>query len=591
MAVGGGRFAAAAWKLGSMSDQSEIHASTDAGRVDQALAERLRQNGRLDAAGLSRGQRLASETGERLNVVLTKLGLIPDRAMADALAEVLGNSVVQPAEYPIEPVLRDSVSLKFLKEARLLPMADTDQGLVLAMADPLDEYALDAMRLFVGKPVIPRVGVPSEIDAAFERLYGRGNAIDQIVDAAGSGPDGTDADIARLKDMASEAPVIRLVNHLIDRAVESRASDIHFEPFQHSLRVRYRIDGVLQDVESPPLRLRAAIISRIKIMAHLNIAETRLPQDGRVRLVVAGKPIDMRVATVPTMHGESAVLRLLDREAVALDFNALGFDDVALRPLHQILDRPHGILLVTGPTGSGKTTTLYTSLTRLNNGERKILTVEDPVEYQLDGVNQVQVRPNIGLTFAHALRAFMRHDPDVIMIGEIRDLETAQIAVQSALTGHKVLSTVHTNDAASTITRLLDMGVEEYLLPSTLNGIVAQRLVRTLCQACREPFEAPPELLRQLRLEPASGNGSATLYRAVGCSACNGVGYRGRTTILEVMPMTPELGRLVLQRTDGQELQRAALAAGMRSMYQDGIIKARTGMTSLEEVLRVTREA
>jgi general secretion pathway protein E len=576
--------------MAGMLTQSNTDPSTGSADFDRALAERLRQGGRLDAAGLSRGQRLAAETGERLNVVLSKLGLIADRAMAEVLAELMGDTVVQPAEYPSEPVLRDSVSLKFLKESRLLPLADTEQGLVLAMADPLDGYALDAMRLFVGKSVIRRIGVPSEIEAAFERLYGRGSSIDQIVDDGDADGGSTDTDIARLKDMASEAPVIRLVNHLINRAVELRASDIHFEPFQHAFRVRYRIDGVLQDVEAPPLRLRAAVISRIKIMAHLNIAETRLPQDGRVRLVVGGKPIDMRVATVPTMHGESAVLRLLDREAVALDFTALGFDDATVQPLIEILDRPHGILLVTGPTGSGKTTTLYASLTRLNNGERKILTVEDPVEYQLDGVNQVQVRPGIGLSFAHALRAFMRHDPDVIMIGEIRDLETAQIAVQSALTGHKVLSTVHTNDAASTITRLLDMGVEDYLLPSTLNGIVAQRLVRTLCQACKEPFEATPELLRQLRLGAASHDGAIVFHRATGCGACNGVGYRGRTTIAEVMPMTPELSRLVLQHTDGQELQRAALAAGMRSMYQDGILKVRAGITSLEEIVRVTRE-
>ena len=559
--------------------------------VGDALAAILSARGKLDAVGLRRAERLTAETGERLNVVLSKLGLVADRDLAEVLAEVLGDAVVQQAEYPTEPVLQDQISSRFLKQSRIVPLSDSERGLVLAMADPLDGFAIEAMRLVVGRLVIPRVGVPSEIDAAIERLYGRGSAIDQIVAGVEGADDGAAADIARLKDMASEAPVIRLVNHLIGRAVEVRASDIHFEPFQHSFRVRYRIDGVLQDVEAPPLRLRAAIISRIKIMANLNIAENRLPQDGRVRVVIGGKEIDMRVATVPTMHGESAVLRLLDRDAVALDFTTLGFDDVSLERLFEILDRPHGILLVTGPTGSGKTTTLYTSLKRLNNGERKILTVEDPVEYQLDGVNQVQVRPGIGLSFARALRAFMRHDPDVIMIGEIRDLETAQIAVQAALTGHKVLSTVHTTDAASTITRLLDMGVEDYLLPSTLNGIVAQRLVRTLCPACREPVEATPELLRQLGLDDAAGpNGAVTFHRARGCQACGGVGYRGRTSILEVLPMGAELGQLVLRHPDAQQLQRAALASGMRSMYHDGIRKVRAGLTALEEVLRVTRE-
>jgi len=560
-------------------------------RIDETLARHLLEGGKLDKGGLRRAERLAAETSERLNLVLSKLGLVSDRDMAEALAAVLGDVVVQPAEYPIEPVLGERISPKFLKEMRIVPLADADAGLVLAMADPLDAYAIEALRLLVGKLVIPRVGLPSEVDAAFERLYGRGSAIDQIIAGVGSAEDeGTAADIARLKDMASEAPVIRLVNHLIDRAVQSRASDIHFEPFQHTFRVRYRVDGVLRDVEAPPLRLRAAIISRIKIMANLNIAETRLPQDGRVRIVIGGKEIDMRVATVPTMHGESAVLRLLDRDAVALDFEALGFDAETLAQYLEIIDQPHGILLVTGPTGSGKTTTLYTSLLRLNNGERKILTVEDPVEYQLDGVNQVQIKPGIGLTFAHALRAFMRHDPDVIMIGEIRDLETAQIAVQAALTGHKVLSTVHTNDAASTITRLLDMGVEDYLLPSTLNGIVAQRLVRTLCQSCREPYLATPELLQQLGFGTRSGDGVPTFYRAKGCTACGAAGYRGRTSILEVLPMTPALGQLVLRHTDGHELRRAATAAGMRTMYQDGLSKALAGVTSLEEILRVTRE-
>ncbi len=387
--------------------------------------------------------------------------------------------------------------------------------------------------------------------------------------------------------MASEGPVIRLVNQLVNQAVAQRASDIHIEPFRHHLKVRFRIDGVLREVEAPPFNLRAAVISRIKIMANLNIAEMRLPQDGRIRLVTAGKEIDMRVATVPTMHGESAVLRLLDRDAVNLDFATLGFEGANLELYTQILDRPHGIVLVTGPTGSGKTTTLYTSLIRLNDGERKILTVEDPVEYQLEGVNQVQVKPQIGLSFANTLRSFMRHDPDVIMIGEIRDLETAQIAVQAALTGHKVLSTLHTNDAVGTVTRLLDMGVEGYLLPSTLNGIVAQRLIRRLCEACREPYEATESYLHHLGIREAMDS-LPVFHRARGCEACGATGYRGRSSILEVLPVTPEVADAVLDRPDDREgIERTT---GFRSMYRDGFEKALAGVTSIEEVLRVTRE-
>ncbi len=557
-----------------------------------SIGKLLIERGKLNAADLDRARRVQQETPERINVILTQLGLVSERDMAEALALYLDLPLVTAADYPTQAILEDQASIKFLKEYRIIPLADTAEGLVLAIADPLDAYAVNAMRLLTGKPVLPRVGVPAEIEAAFERLYGTSKAsIENILEEVTSEEDeGTNEDIERLKDLASEAPVIRMVNLLISRAVEMRASDIHIEPFERKLKVRYRIDGVLRQMDAPPSRLRAAVISRVKLMAKLNIAETRLPQDGRIRLVIRGKEIDLRVSTVPSMHGESLVLRVLDKGSVALDFSTLGFEKQVLESYLDLLDRPHGILLVTGPTGSGKTTTLYTSLLRLNTGERKILTVEDPIEYQLEGINQIQVKPQIGLGFANVLRSFLRQDPDVIMIGEIRDLETAEIAVQAALTGHKVLSTLHANDAATTITRLLDMGVEDYLLTSTVNGVVAQRLVRTLCGDCREPRPVLPEMAEQLQLGRVTNSDPITLYQAAGCEHCNGSGYLGRTGLLELLVLSDPIRRLILRRAEAHEIKQAAVEAGMRTMYQDGVYKILAGTTTLEEVLRVTRD-
>jgi general secretion pathway protein E len=489
-------------------------------------------------------------------------------------------------DFPTLPLAEEALPAKFLKDSQVLPIALDEAGVTLAMADPLDDFAAEAVGLRLGLPVKRAVATAAELEAALERLYGGGKgSLEQIAAAAETADqEDTEADVARLRDQASEAPVIRIVNLLIAKAVEARASDIHIEPFEATLRVRYRVDGVLREVEAPPARLRAAVISRIKIMARLNIAEHRLPQDGRIKLVVRGKEIDLRVSTLPSLHGEGVVLRILDREGVTLDFDALGFDAETKTSLLGLLQKPNGILLVTGPTGSGKTTTLYTALKELNAPEKKILTVEDPVEYQLDGVNQIQVRPKIGLTFAQVLRAILRQDPDIIMIGEIRDLETAQIAVQAALTGHLVLATVHTNTAAATITRLLDMGVEDYLLTSTLVGILAQRLVRRLCPHCREAQAALPELAQQI--DPSGA--PVTLYQPKGCAQCNGTGYHGRAGILEILPMADEVRRLVLRHAESRELHKAAVELGMRSMYQDGLAKARAGVTSFEEVARVT---
>ena len=557
--------------------------------IDDLIGARLVAQGKLEQSALERAERARAESGERLDRVLTRLGLVGERDMAEAMAAELKLPIVGADDYPEAPVLDGLLSVRFLKNSRILPLAEDEAGIALAMADPLDRFAIESVALRAERPVRPHVAVAAELENAQERLYSGGKtSIDQIAEALDeTDEETTEADVERLRDLASEAPVIRIVNHLITKAVEARASDIHIEPFEAQLRVRYRIDGVLQDVDAPPARLRAAIISRIKIMAKLNIAEHRLPQDGRIKIVARGKEIDLRVSTLPALHGEGVVLRILDREGVVLDFDSLGFDDSTRGQFLELIERPTGIMLVTGPTGSGKTTTLYTSLTHLNSPEKKIITVEDPVEYQLRGVNQIQVKPKIGLTFANALRSILRQDPDIIMIGEIRDLETAQIAVQAALTGHLVLATLHTNTAAATITRLLDMGVEDYLVTSTVVGIQAQRLVRRLCQACREPYQALPELARQIDPQAA---GPITLYRPKGCKQCNGQGYRGRMGVLEVLPMTDEVRRLVLQHAESQEIHKAALAAGMRSMHQDGVMKARQGVTTLEEVVRVTSE-
>jgi general secretion pathway protein E len=560
---------------------------------EASLGQRLIRRGKLDQPGLERAQRVRAARGDRLDHILSKLGLVPDRDIAEAIAEELDLDLVTAQDFPVAPVLEDVLGPRFLKEVGVLPLADGPSGLVLAMADPLNEYAIDAVHLTAGRPIARCVAIPAELENAIERLYGKGEgaaagAVEEVDDGVGGG---VEQDVERLKDLASEAPVIRLVNNLITRAVEMRASDIHIEPFESQLKVRYRIDGIVREMDPPAQRYRAAIVSRLKIMARLNIAERRLPQDGRIKLVFRGTPIDLRVVTIPTLHGEGVVIRILDRSSIALDFARLGFAGRNFEAYMGLLRQPHGVLLVTGPTGSGKTTTLYTSLVDLNTPDKKILTVEDPIEYQLDGVNQIQVQPEIGLNFANVLRSILRADPDIIMIGEIRDAETAEIAVQAALTGHLVLSTLHTNNAASTITRLLDMGVEDYLLTSTLTGVTAQRLVRTLCPGCQTPYRALPELVDQMRLRRYTTQPEITLYRAAGCEGCNGTGYFGRTCIFETLTVTDAVRRMILQRAESNQLHQAAVEDGMRTMYDDGVTKALAGVTTLEEVLRVTRDA
>jgi len=556
-------------------------------RVVAALLER----GRLKEADLARVRRLHEEAGGDLLSLLGRLGLVSERDHAEACAAVLGLPLRSARDVPDLPPEGVGLGLRFMQQFHVVAVGEDEAHVDVLLADPQDPYILDAVRLADGREVRAAVALRSEIDDLIERWHGQGRS---AMGALLQGSEGEDAggveDVEHLRDLASEAPVIRLVNLVIQRAVELRASDIHIEPFENRLKVRYRIDGVLEEGEAPPQNLTAAIISRIKIMARLNIAERRLPQDGRIMQRVQGRELDLRVSTLPTAHGESVVMRLLDRESVVLDFRRLGFTDALLPRFEQVLRQPHGILLVTGPTGSGKTTTLYAALSKLNTPGVKIITVEDPVEYQIEGINQVQARPQIGLDFAGALRSIVRQDPDIIMIGEMRDLETARIAIQSALTGHLVLSTLHTNNAAGGVTRLLDMGVEDYLLTSTVNGILAQRLVRRLEPTHAERYEATPEEIEKFGLRRFQPQGTIFLYRPRP-SALTPTGYLGRTTIMEFLVMDDALRRAVMRHAGMGELEQLAREAGMRTMYEDGIAKALAGETTIEEVLRVTEDA
>ena len=551
--------------------------SRDSGRPVQHLKEA----GLLAPASLQRATLVARETDEALESVLTKLGIVSEQDMATAFSCSLGLPRVRLADVHPDVAICSTLSIQFLRRFRILPFASEGQRLDVAMANPLDTYASNAISLATRRVVYPYVATPTDIDRALETF-----SADQSPPAEGGNDGGAKSDdVERLRDLASNAPVIRLVNHIIARAVDARASDVHIEPGLNRLTVRYRIDGMMSDADAPALHLRDAIVSRLKIMAHLDIAERRLPQDGRMSASVRGMEVDFRVSIVPTIYGESAVVRILDRDRISLEFSALGFDEEATTVLRPILELPNGLLLVTGPTGCGKTTTLYAALSSLNRAHRKVMTIEDPVEYRLDGVIQAQVQPEFGFTFADALRSLLRQNPDVIMVGEIRDLETARVAVQSALTGHTILSTLHTNDAATGVTRLLDMGVEDFLLVSTINAIMAQRLVRTLCLNCRQPDKMSPELAERLGLSPRA---PADFHIAKGCPDCGGTGFRGRTTILEILSVTDEIRRLTLARASAGQIRRAAQESGMRTMKSHGLQKAALGLTTIGEVLMVT---
>jgi len=528
-------------------------------------------------------------TGERLGEALVAMGAVTSADMLRAVAKQQNLAFLSREELPSPLPLVKNLSPKYLRQYTVCPVSVENGLLTVATADPLNPVIVDDLRQFTGFNVKIVVSPAEAIAEAIDRTYdGAATPLQRIVEGMEdeAGPEG-DEDINHLRDMAFEAPVVRLVNLLIESAIDGEASDIHIEPYEDTLRIRYRIDGILFDQEAPPRRLQAAVTSRIKLMAEMNIAERRLPQDGRIRVTLRGRRVDIRVSTIPTVHGESIVMRLLDRSSVFLPLEKLGFAPDTQRHFEALIKRPHGIVLVTGPTGSGKTTTLYGALDKINSPDRKIITVEDPVEYQLKGVNQIPVKPKIGLTFATGLRHIVRQDPDVILIGEIRDLETAEIAIQAALTGHLVFSTLHTNDAPGAITRLQDMGVEPYLVASVLEGVLAQRLVRRICAACRVPDTPNPADLEALGIAGAAG---ARLWRGRGCDECRSTGYRGRTGIYELFPITEDARSLILRRVPSRDIRREAIEAGMLTLRLDGWRKACEGVTTVEEILRVTQE-
>jgi general secretion pathway protein E len=528
---------------------------------------------------LSQALELQKERGDKIGKILVDLGFVAQREVLAALGEQLGIEVISLGGPPAVTPETEKLSPRFLRQARAYPARLREDTLLLAMADPLDFETLNTVRTVTGLRIQPALAPESEIADAIERHFGESGRREPAA-YEDSTPEARE-DLEHLRDMASEAPVIRLVNAMVANAVEKRASDIHIEPFEKEFRVRFRIDGVLQPQEPPPRELKAAIISRVKLMARLNIAERRLPQDGRIKIRTLGREVDLRVSTLPTLYGESVVMRLLDRSAGDFyDLQRLGFNHRMLNLMERFIRLPHGIFLVTGPTGSGKSTTLYSALKRINLTDRKIITIEDPVEYQMDGINQIHVNPQIGLTFAAGLRHIVRQDPDVIMVGEIRDRETADIAIRAALTGHLVFSTLHTNDAPSAITRLTDMGVENYLITSSLVAVLAQRLVRVICPECKQPDGE--------RLTP---NGSAIpTWRGRGCQHCFHTGYIGRVGIFEMMEMSDELRRLVMRNEDASVLTEAARRNGMTTLREDGWQKVAAGITTADEVLRVTQE-
>jgi len=526
---------------------------------------------------LDRALELQRERGDKLGKILIDLGFSAQRDVLAALSQQLEIPLVSIDGPPAVSPELEALAPKFLRQFRCLPVAQHDHTVTLAMADPLDFETRTAVASCTGLAVTPGLAAEREILDAVERYYGPSGK-----NEVESGAAVTDAeDLEHLRDMASEAPVIRLVNAIVAQAVEKRASDIHIEPFEKEFRIRYRIDGVLATQDPPPREFKAAIISRVKLMARLNIAERRLPQDGRIKIKTLGREVDLRVSTLPTLYGESVVMRLLDRSAGDFyDLERLGFDQRMLGRMQYYTSLPHGIFLVTGPTGSGKSTTLYSALKRVNQSDKKIITIEDPVEYQMDGINQIHVNPQIGLTFAQGLRHIVRQDPDVIMVGEIRDRETADIAIRAALTGHFVYSTLHTNDAPSAIARLADMGVENYLMTSSLVAVLAQRLVRMICEECRT--EAGEAHAPDGELIP--------VYRGAGCGRCFGGGFYGRVGIFELMEMSEELRGLIMHNEDATKITACARRGGMRGLREDGWLKVRRGVTTPEEVTRVTQE-
>ncbi|MFQ5480077.1 MAG: type II secretion system ATPase GspE [Thermodesulfobacteriota bacterium] len=560
------------------------------------IGELFLNDGLIDEKILATALEEQARTGEKLGVRLVKLGCVSEQDMLRVLSNQLEIPCITTDNYSKTPPALDIVpSLKFMRFYKAVPIRVRNGILTIASADPLNHLPAEAFAFATGLEVDVVVGSESDILNAIESYYGDGpvtmEKIIEDIDEKDSANDLDIDDVEQLKDMALEAPVINLVNMLIRNAIERKASDIHIEPYENTIHIRYRVDGIMYDVESMPKRLHPAISSRIKIMAKLNIAERRLPQDGRIKLKLSGKGIDIRVSIIPTLHGESLVMRLLDPDGV-MTLESLGFSKARRDAFSDMINQPHGMVLVTGPTGSGKSTTLYAALSKVDITSKKVITIEDPVEYKLEGLNQIQVKPKIGLTFGNGLRSIVRQDPDVVLVGEIRDTETADIAIHSALTGHMILSTLHTNDAPGAITRLIDMGVEGYLISSSLLGVLAQRLVRVICESCKVEVTPEPEMRRRIadeyrRVKDLNDKDIVT-YRGTGCTECSNSGYRGRTGLFELMLVNDEIRHLIVEKSSSDVIRQKAIENGMVTLREDGWKKVLSGKTTVEEVGRVT---
>jgi type IV pilus assembly protein PilB len=553
----------------------------------KSLGDILVEEGLLTRDQLAQAEEEQQRVGKSLGRVLVDMGLVKEADLVSALARQVGLEFVDLTEQQIDPAAASMLPEQVSRRYRALPIGFDGTRLIVAMSDPANVFALDDIRTITGMEIKPVVATATDVEAAVRRYGQFEQSVEDISAEAASAASDDTQDLDSMPAAVEEAPIVKLVNLLITQAVADRASDIHIEPMEKDIRIRYRIDGVLHEVMRSPKNIQNGLVSRLKVMADINIAERRVPQDGRVGLVVGGRAVDLRLATLPTVYGEKVVIRILDKTSVLLKLEDLGFSDFAFNRFEKAFRKPYGTVLVAGPTGSGKSTTLYATLNIINTQDKNIITVEDPVEYRLPGINQIQVNPKAGLMFATALRSILRADPDVILIGEIRDAETALIGVEAALTGHLVLSTLHTNDAAATISRLVEMGIEPYLIASALDCSLAQRLARRLCGHCREAYEPTEVELKEAGFPEALAEQVKELYRPGGCSRCGKTGYRGRLGLYEVMPMTEEIERLTVERKSSDDIRRVAIEQGMVTLRQDGLEKVVAGQTSLEEIFRV----
>ncbi len=559
----------------------------------KSLGESLVEQKIITADQLKSASKESEKSGEPLRKTLVKLGLVSEKDISDFFEEQLGIPRVDLKNYLIDSKMISLVPESLAKKYNLIPLFKTGDTLTVATADPLNVVAMDEVRIKTKSNIEPAVATESEIKNAINQYYGVGGSIEDVINSIDmksleieEGKEEIEPE--KLRNIAEEAPIIKLVNLIILQAIRDKASDIHVEPEEDNMRIRFRVDGILHEEATIPKQMQAAVLSRMKIMSDMNIATKRIPQDGRFRLNIEGGQIDMRVSSLPTLFGENIVMRILDTTSILIGLERLGLDEQNLEKFKSLIVKPHGIILVTGPTGSGKTTTLYSALNTINTPDKNIITVEDPVEYQLKMVRQSQINPKAGLTFATGLRSILRQDPDIIMVGEIRDLETAEISVQAALTGHLVFSTLHTNDAPSSLTRLIDMGVEPFLISSSVIGIVAQRLVRTICENCKQSYVPSKEVIDEIGVELPKGD--LKFYRGAGCKSCKNTGYKGRMGIFEMLTLNDKIRDLILAKTSSAQIKHVAQEAGMRTLREDGIAKVLTGITTIDEVIRVTQE-